>query len=527
MLPKFTGISLAVLFLFQATLLWPVTVEFFTPDGIYYLARQLDDWGDLKSVFTSLDDVDNYRPLTYVVTTKLSSWWELNPFPYHVFTVLAHVGITALVFWLARLLLLSDTAGLAAAVFFGLHGAASRVAFGITFISDLLYAAFFIFAFIAFIKVERGSGSRWRALSLLSFVFALLSKEPAVTLPAVLTAALLLVPGISLQTDVKPLMFRQALRRTLPYWFLSFLYIGWFAFLTCGWFIPQDPAHPYHVSLSWEDLLSKHQYLGWAFNLTRFDTMAGHPSIAALAMRFLPANLAQSFMQLSDFWVYLLGPVWLVWLSIKGEWQSLFDVGINAILTPLIVIAALVFVKGVFRRQHETDDKTLLFGLLFFVFVLLPVLILPADKTKLHNLYVPAAGMGIAVGHFVRVRWRQNSGKFNRVAAVAIPAVFIVAGIHHISFTIQTSWPVTSARAAKSYLADVQKSHPEFPKGAILYFERTGNREWPFLTGAGDLFRVFYMDHTLVTIYGDYEQPPPRGMVFRFREKNGGLFPVQ
>ena len=339
------------------------------------------------------------------------------------------------------------------------------------------------------------------------------------------------VPGISLETDGRPLTFRLALNRTLPFWILSILYLGWFAFLTSGRFFPQSPSHPYHVALSWETILSKHQYVEWAFNLARFNTIAEHPAIAGLMTRFLPAGVAEFFKQSSDFWVYLMGPVWILWLAIKGEWQSLSEVFVDALATPLVVISVLVLVRSLLRYSRRNDDKAALYGFLFFVLVLSPVLMLPVDKTMRHNLYVPVVGLGIVVGEFVRVRWRQAGGRLNKLAALTIPVMLVVAGIDYTSASFKDSWPTTSSRAANKYLEDVQRVPPKLPKGAILYFERTGMPDWPFLTGGGDLFRVFYGDQTLVTMFGDNgEKVPsagyPGGAVFRFRERDGMLIPV-
>jgi hypothetical protein len=258
--------------------------------------------------------------------------------------------------------------------------------------------------------------------------------------------------------------------------------------------------------------------------------MAGHPSITQLAARVLPVGFAESFKQLSDVWFYLLGPFWVLWLALKGEWQALSEFGFYAASTPLMFFAALIFTRSLFRVDRNSKDRTALFGLSFFMIPLLPVLILPAEKTMLHNLYVPSAGLAIAAGHFLRVRLGKDRRWLNMVAAVAVPAILILGGVHYIAYKLEMSWPVSSARAAWEYLEDLRQHHPELPQGAILYFERTGDPNWPFLTGGGDLFRVFYMDETLQTIYADYEQRIPdvdrRATVLRFRETNGNLVPV-
>jgi hypothetical protein len=523
------ALLLVALLPLQAILFWPVMGEFFTPDGIYYLARQVDDWDDLKTTFTRLDDVANYRPLTYLVATLLSSVWALDPFPYHVFALAGHMVVTALVFWLARLLFHSQTAVIAMVLFFGFHSAASRVAFGIAFLSDLLYAAFFVFAIIAFVKFERGCGKPWLTVSLLSFVLSLLSKEPAVTMPVVLTALLVFVPGLSLQNGRRQHSKHHAMRRTLPFWILAAVYLGWFAFLTGGSFVPQDPSHPYYVSLSWDDFASKRQYVEWALNVD-FGTLGGHPTISRLAHRFLSADLAESLLYVSDFWLYLVGPIWMLWLLIRGEWQYLYEFTVPALATPLMVIAVFVLIRSTFHWKRDKEDRTAFYGVLFFFVVLLPVLILPVEKTMLHNLYLPVVGLSILVGQFTRTHW-HSGGRLDRVLAVSIPALLVAAGVQYISFSLKEGWPTTSARMGKNYLEDVQQRYPELPRGAILYFHKTGDTHWPYFTAAGDLFRAFYGDSSLITLFGDYEQsPPPAGFprpVIRFHKTDDGLIPTE
>jgi hypothetical protein len=132
----------------------------------------------------------------------------------------------------------------------------------------------------------------------------------------------------------------------------------------------------------------------------------------------------------------------------------------------------------------------------------------------------------------VRVRWHEAASWLKRIAGISAPAVITAAGILYAYSTLELSWPATTARAAHNYLGDVQRFWPMLPKGAVLYFEPTGMPDWPFLTGGGDLFRVFYKDETLITRFGDYgdalqESDHLNVRVFRFREMQGTLLPLK
>lgn len=513
-------LGLVLLNAVQVLLLHPVASEFFTGDGLFYLARTTAGWDDVAAIFSRLDDAHNYRPLTYLLTTPLISEFGLDPLPYHSFTIAAHLGITWLVFWMARLLLGANAPALGVAWLFGLHVAGSRVAFGITFVPDLSYAAFYIVAIAAFIKSEKSCGRRWYVISIISFILSLLCKEAAVTLPAAISLAIMLVPGISSRPNARPHDWRYAIRRTVPLWAVAGLYLGWFAYLTGGRFTPQDPNHPYHVVLSWDTFLSKAQYLLWGLNLRRYDTMAGHPTVMAIAGRWLDADWADAFARRSDFWLYLIGPVWLVWLVIKGDWEHLSEFWVDAFFTPIMAVVLAVLIYHAFARRKDAD-KTVWFGISIFILILTPVLMLPAAKTMLHNLYVPWIGLALAVAHFSRKNWYSASYPC-KLAATFIPAVIVAAGIYNSARHLKEGWPTITSRQTRSYLEDLRHLHPQLPRGVVLQFDEISNPSWPFLTAGGDLFRLYYRDPTLAVLSrANGHEIRSNRMVIRLREVAG------
>lgn len=508
----------------EVALFWRYTAEFMTPDGIYYLARRPESPAALRELFSTLDDVDNYRPASYLIPTLIYKAAGLEPFFYHVAVIALHGLITLLVFWLAWVILRSETVALAAAAFFGFHRAAARVVFGITFISDLTYAALCTFALVGFFKYERGDGIRWYYLSLAAFSMGLLCKEPAITLPVVLLLSLFWIKDLS---PGGVFLWRRHLIHTMPFLGVACLYFVWLGLLSKGQYVPREPDHPYQVSFSAGTVLGKQRYLKAAFNLPdRYATMGGHPSISGAAKRFLPDNLGRNFEQWSDFYLYAIGPAWLVWLIASGKSELLSMYFAWATLTPMILISLVLLVRGLTRCLRR-GDMTPWFGLAFFLIATTPVLFL-AKKTMLHNLYLPVVGLSLMVGYIMKEYLRGDRFR-SRVLAVFVSVPLIVAGAYAVHEDSKEIWPVTTSRMARTYLQDVQRLHPELPSRAILYFEKTGNPEWPWLTDRGNLYRLYYGRPDLRVLFGDYDQLVPAvnpiETLIRLGESKGHLVP--
>jgi Tfp pilus assembly protein PilF len=127
-----------------------------------------------------------YRPLFLIWLRLNDALFGLQPLGWHATTVAAHLGVTAMVFWLARRLTRDDIVAAMAAAIFGVHPAHIETVAWVSGVSEPLLALFFIPAFVFFTKARHDGADRrrWLALSLLCYVGALLSKETAIVLPA-------------------------------------------------------------------------------------------------------------------------------------------------------------------------------------------------------------------------------------------------------------------------------------------------------------------------------------------------------
>src|SRR5213594_994317 len=181
-----TALALAAILALEVAVFAPHFRQFYCGDSIYWFSRILEDSSDLVARFKSLDDLGQYRPLTFA----FSSWivWPLaglDLFRNHVFPFLFHALNTALVFLLGRRLLASDEKALVASFVFGASTVAAYVTYDNTFIPDYLYAFFYLASLLA---LRRGATDGRAVASFcaafLLFLAALFCKEAAVTYPA-------------------------------------------------------------------------------------------------------------------------------------------------------------------------------------------------------------------------------------------------------------------------------------------------------------------------------------------------------
>ncbi len=131
-----------------------------------------------------------YRPLFnvwlaggYAIFGAIPGWW-------HLVTVAAHVFVTWLVYLLAVRLAGNRTTAVLAALLFGVYPLHIEAVAWVSGVSEVQVAGCFLLSFLAYLAWREPGRPRgvWMAASLVCFVLALLSKETAVVLPAVVFA---------------------------------------------------------------------------------------------------------------------------------------------------------------------------------------------------------------------------------------------------------------------------------------------------------------------------------------------------
>jgi protein O-mannosyl-transferase len=128
-----------------------------------------------------------YRPLflSWLLINRVL--FGLNPVGWHLATLLMHVFATLLVYRVGGRLLHDSTALFSAAVF-GLHPVHVEGVAWVSGVTEPMTAVFFLSAFLAYLNWRESGKTSWMLGSLLGFSAAMLVKETAVMLPAVILA---------------------------------------------------------------------------------------------------------------------------------------------------------------------------------------------------------------------------------------------------------------------------------------------------------------------------------------------------
>ncbi len=131
----------------------------------------------------------NYHPLTILSLALEYHYVQLEPWLYHLDSLLLHIIVTMLVYWLVVLLTQKPVAAAITALLFALHPMHVESVAWVSARKDVLYGTFYIAALIAYLYYAGVQGAKkWMLylLTLVLFVLALLSKPVAVVLPVVL-----------------------------------------------------------------------------------------------------------------------------------------------------------------------------------------------------------------------------------------------------------------------------------------------------------------------------------------------------
>lgn len=143
----------------------------------------------IKWIFTNYDP-ELYIPFTFISYQVLFQIGGLNATPYHIFSLLLHIGNAFMVAWLVFLLLKKSWAGAVAGLLFLVHPLNTEAVAWAAGLKDLQSAFFYLSSVLLYLywRDDRIQGYRSKKywISIALFVCALFSKVMAVTLPVIL-----------------------------------------------------------------------------------------------------------------------------------------------------------------------------------------------------------------------------------------------------------------------------------------------------------------------------------------------------
>jgi tetratricopeptide (TPR) repeat protein len=157
------------------------------------------DFSHLKAIFVTTvwsyaggvqGSTNYYRPvmdLTYLFCHKIFGY---QPWGFHLTSLIFHAAVVCLLFIVTRRIFQSTPVAFGSAALFALHPIHTEAVDWIAAVTDLELAFFFLLAFWFFLRLRETEARESGIMQLgmiVSFGLALLSKEPAVTLPFLAT----------------------------------------------------------------------------------------------------------------------------------------------------------------------------------------------------------------------------------------------------------------------------------------------------------------------------------------------------
>jgi protein O-mannosyl-transferase len=330
---------------------------------IHFLSQAY--WGDLNHAGI-------YRPLTIFSFSLEYPIWHVWAPGFRLVNLMLHALNGWLVFLLVNGLLESPIAALGSAVVYVIHPMQTEAVVSIVGRSELLAAALFFAAWLAFRKGRTG----WAALA---YVLAALSKESAITFPAIAMLDLALSGGI-----------RKVIESWRRFAILAAAGIGYLAlriYALGGLGIPKG----------W-------QYLAGTMTWTQRYMTSGRVFLQYLRLLFLPVKVTGDY----DF------------NSIPVAGLADWDAWLGLVLIAGSILLAVLVAK---RRPAIT------LGILFFFIVLLPVSnwIMPIALLMAERfLYTPAFGFALLAGMAWAAIKRESARRVVAVGVLGIAAILCI-----------------------------------------------------------------------------------------------------
>jgi protein O-mannosyl-transferase len=168
-----------------------------------------------------------YRPLNVLWFRLNDALFGLGPSGWHAFSVLLHVLATFLAYQVARRLTGRPFVAAATALVFGVHPMRHEVVGWVSGTTESLWSVLFLGALLAYLRSREDQHARWMALSCLLYGAALLSKETAIMLPAIIFAHAFIydAPSATGQLDSWPQRIMRAAVLGFTYAPVAILYL--------------------------------------------------------------------------------------------------------------------------------------------------------------------------------------------------------------------------------------------------------------------------------------------------------------
>jgi hypothetical protein len=439
--------------------------HFFQGDSIFYLYLRHRSIGDFLQGFLHLDPAGWYRPLAATAVQSLFyPFFGLEPGGYRIVQYVLFMAVVFATYRLATIVTRSRLAASVAAFFFGLHTVNAYTTYDVAFAPEIIYAFCYVCAAAAYLRYRESHERRHLGLSIVFFVAALASKEPAVTLPAVLIVLDLILNHTSVRESI-----------AAARWHLLVLAV--YGVLVGGYLGVQRPAFQsilkrqgsevvYRYAVDRTLLENGHSAVSWAFNLPRgWITDYRHMQIPAL-----------TFLKYFRIAIVLLG----LWLMLRPERRFILAAGAWFVIS---VAPALPLFEHFFP----------------------------------YYLFLPLAGFSFGIGVIFEAVYRKVA-EYNRSGAAAvIMAPLLALGVICATASRNDARDNRtlggSSMLAFNTVTDIKAGHPSLLPNTTVYFSDAAEPEIAWDTSQGKLLRMAYNDETIRALYWGWGEVVTKGVL--------------
>jgi hypothetical protein len=436
----------------------PAFKTFYTNDDFFHLkisrAASVSAFINFFNPVQGPEKLGLYRPLTtqtyYWISVTL---FNQSPVPLRIISFTFLILVSLLVYYFIRLITDDPKAAGFAAILYLI----SSVHFGHIYYSgtfqELGLAFFFLLSCIFFLKKSH-------LLSLISFIFALLSKETAVTLPLVIT-------GLYIFNNQKGFSLSRLLKILFPYLFILAVY-AFFRFKFYGFAAGDSYVWVFSPAV----INTAGWYLLWCLNLPEM---------------------------LVDF----IGPGLHINLNLFRFWGSQISL---IFWLFFILVCTLIFIMFRLPKSfYKTVLSKIIFAGFWFLATLGPLLFLPWHKFA-YNLTLPLLGVVMILGILLADTSRFKSALFL--------AVFLLLSANTLKLTVGTNWITQGEKTARTVNNYVSAHLNNWPAGTTLVFYDTPADSVLPWSPAGVLKTVlsdnnYFSDFTGGRIRALYSSVPP------------------
>ena len=350
-----------------------------------------------------------YRPIFLLLMRINYSIFADRALGWHLLAVAMHVVVTWLTYVLVRKVTGQFTTAWLAAMIFGVHPIHHEVVAWVSGTTESLFAILFLLAFLAYLQSRDGSKALWMALSCALYALALLSKETAIVLPA-LVFAHAWIEYCPAENETRPgyaARFRSAFVPAVLFLPVALLYLFARYQILSGLGHSIVPLSP----------------VTWLLTL---------PSILLFYVKnwFLPFHL--------------------------GEFYDLFyqpKLNFTHVLLPAIILLALAVVVWIFRKR--LGQKSVAFALAWIVIPLLPALdtfVFRADDL-VHDryFYVPSMGAALLIALIIDRAMKSRVGVFGQPAHAVVAGFALAVLLSFFAGQAASSWSSDYALYSRSH----------------------------------------------------------------------------